>query len=73
MRISITHNSLAKIMLWYTITLLLFNRIIKFTLYTQKYKKPKYYYYGKEQFDYCINEQKIINLKWFFGVGLNCL
>ena len=58
---------------WYTITLLMFNRMIKLTLYTQKYKKPKYYYYNKEQFDYCMNEQKLINLKWFFGVGLNCL
>lgn len=28
---------------------------------------------NKEQFDYCMNEQKIVNLKWFFGFGLNCL
>ncbi len=58
---------------WYMINIMLYNRMIKLTLYTSRYKKPKLYYYNREEFDYCMNEQEIINLKWFFGISINCL
>lgn len=53
---------------WYTVNLLLINTMIKIYLYTPKIKRPYISYYNKEQFDYCINETKIINLKWFIGI-----
>ena len=56
---------------WYSICLLLFNRMIKLTLYTPKHKRPKYYYYNKESFKYCMNEVEIIRFKWFFGIEIN--
>ena len=53
---------------WYSITIFMFNRMIKLTLYTHKYKRPKYYYYNKEKFQHCMNEVENINLKWFVGI-----
>ncbi len=56
---------------WYRVTFMLYNRMVKVTLYTKKYKRPKYYWYGKESFDYCVNEQGIFNNRWFFGIKIN--
>lgn len=58
---------------WYMITLFLYNRMIKIALYTPRHKKPKYYYYNKDQFDFCINQSRLIVIKWFLGVAINCL
>ena len=58
---------------WYMINVMLYNRMIKLTLYTLKYKKPKYYYYNREEFDHCVNEQEITEFKWFLGASINCL
>lgn len=56
---------------WYCICLFLFNRMLKITLYTPRFKKPTYYYYNKVAFEYGIGEQRIIDIKWFFGLSLN--
>lgn len=58
---------------WYVIILLFYNRMIIITQYTYKHKRPTYYYFNKEQFDFCINEQKLIPFKWFFGIMFNKL
>jgi hypothetical protein len=57
---------------WYSISLFLFDRMLKVKLYTPRTKKPTCYYYNKTSFDYCMNEQEIFNIKWFFGISLNC-
>lgn len=58
---------------WYMITLMLYNRMIKLTLYTKKYKKPKYYWYGKESFNHIFNDKDCwtMPLKWFIGLKIN--
>lgn len=57
---------------WYSISIFLFNRMLKVKLYTSRTKKPAYYFYNKESFDYCMNEQEVLKIKWFFGISLNC-
>jgi len=53
---------------WYSLCILLYNKMIKIKLWTPKTKRPVYYWYNTEQFDYCINEMDIIRLGWFFGI-----
>ena len=53
---------------WYSMTFMLYNTMLKVTLYTKVTKRPTYYYYNKSSYDYCINEAKIYKLKWFLGI-----
>lgn len=57
---------------WYMIIFMLYNRMIKITLYTPKYIKPKYYWYNEKTFKYLFNDKsKRFHFKWFFGLKLN--
>ena len=53
---------------WYTITIFMFNRLVKQYLYTLIPKRPKYYYYDKECYTEAIEDD---NIKWFFGFTIN--
>lgn len=55
---------------WYMVSILLCDRMIKLTLCTLKKKRPKYYWYNKESFDYQMNNQDMIAFKWFFGLRI---
>jgi len=54
---------------WYMIGIMLYNRMIKFTLYASRKRRPAYYYYGKEQFQYCVNEESITHPNFFLGLS----
>lgn len=56
---------------WYTLNFIFMCRMIKITLYTKRTKFPKIYVYNKEQFDYSVNQQEIVQFKWFLGVVFN--
>ena len=56
---------------WYNINFLFWHWMLKVTLYTKKTKLPKLYFYKKQEFEYCVNEQEFVQFKWFVGVVLN--
>jgi len=56
---------------WYSINILLFNKMLKITLWTPVTKRPTFYFYNKAAFDYSINEQEIIQFSWFIGLIFN--
>ena len=51
------------------ISILLFNRMLNIAPYTIKHWYPRFYYYNKESFTYCI-KQEIISFKWFIGITI---
>ena len=58
---------------WYTINIMLYNRMLKLTLYTKRYKLPRSFWYDKKTFNFYFNndEGSPFNLSWFFGVQIN--
>jgi len=55
---------------WLSISFLFYNRMLKFKLYTLRTKLPKFYWYDKAQFYYCVTND-FIALNWFFGIEIN--
>ena len=47
---------------WYTIGILLYNRLLKLTLYTPRFKRPKYYYYDRESFTHLVDDENSFGL-----------
>ena len=55
---------------WYYINLFLYDKMITITPYTNRTKRPKYYFYNKQAFAHMI-ENNNLHFVWFFGVVLN--
>lgn len=57
---------------WYTIDFMLYDRMLKLTLYTKRFKRPTYYWTGNGGFDYAFNTEdvSIYHFKWFFGLKI---
>ena len=56
---------------WYCLSFLLYNRMLKLKLWTLRTRRPKFYWYDKAQFYYCLNSSNFIVFKWFFGIEIN--
>jgi hypothetical protein len=55
---------------WYYIIIMFGNRMIKITPYTERTKRPAYYFYNKDAFKYAI-EIGLFELRWFVGLTLD--
>lgn len=56
---------------WYCFCILLYNKMLKISLWTPRIKMPKYYFYDQEAFGHCVNIQEITTFGWIFGISIN--